>query len=347
MIKKLLSILLISLVLLYIGGAVLAQDSTTPETGDDTIQQPAENTDPDQVGDTGDNLDSGDTGNTTAPAEGEVEEPVEEPETLTGFLDGLNLDEVTRLALERTLPDFEADLSLPVIKNVVNNYLAPVTDETGSENPDSDMTDNPDSEPGTGETEDTGDTGDGTDTGTDSETDPGTELDSGTEPAPEPETVSESIPIGAILTTLNNLRSSVAAGFDPEEVRTMVENMQTVENASQMTFQAALELRKMTREDVNGDYTADFTDEIQYILAEGGQLQVSELKQLAASYRKEAREQARKEKKGISESEDDEMSTSATAQTVKEQNNGKGLGKYKDKDKENNGNNGKGKGREK
>lgn len=107
----------------------------------------------------------------------------------------------------------------------------------------------------------------------------------------------EEVDLGQGFVILRNLDQSVKNGVDQELALELIDSYQNEENPGQFSFQTALELRKLSREDPSEEKTAAFAEEIASIIAENGEIETSELKQLAASYRKEAREEERMERK--------------------------------------------------
>ena len=106
----------------------------------------------------------------------------------------------------------------------------------------------------------------------------------------------EEIDLGQGFVILNNLNQSVNNGVEEETALTLINSNQNETDNGQFSFQTALELRKLSREDISGEKTEKFADEIASIMEEDGEVETSQLKQLAAKYRKEAREEARAEK---------------------------------------------------
>ena len=106
----------------------------------------------------------------------------------------------------------------------------------------------------------------------------------------------EEIDLGQGFVILNNLNQSVNNGVEEETALTLINSNQNETDNGQFSFQTALELRKISRVDSSGEKTEDFVDEIESIIEENGEIETSQLKQLAAKYRKEAREEARAEK---------------------------------------------------
>ena len=78
-------------------------------------------------------------------------------------------------------------------------------------------------------------------------------------------------------------------GIDEEKALELINKYQEEENSGQFAFQTALELRKLSREDDSGEYSEAFAEEVASIIEENGEIETSELKQLAAEYRKDAR----------------------------------------------------------
>ncbi|PUU95135.1 MAG: Uncharacterized protein CI947_329 [Halanaerobium sp.] len=109
--------------------------------------------------------------------------------------------------------------------------------------------------------------------------------------------LSKEISLGQSFVILNNLEESKANGYDEEKALALINSYQNQENSGQFAFQAALELRKLSREDLTGEKTDAFSEQIAAIIEENGEIETSELKQLAAEYRKEAREEGREQRK--------------------------------------------------
>jgi len=106
----------------------------------------------------------------------------------------------------------------------------------------------------------------------------------------------EEIDLGQGFVILNNLNQSVNNGVEEKKALELINSYQNKADNGQFSFQTALELRKLSREDISGEKTEKFADEIASIMEENGEVETSQLKQLAAKYRKEAREEARAEK---------------------------------------------------
>ncbi|MGM0500246.1 MAG: hypothetical protein ACQERL_08580 [Bacillota bacterium] len=110
--------------------------------------------------------------------------------------------------------------------------------------------------------------------------------------------INEEISLGQGFVILRNLAEIESNDlFDEEKALEMINSYQDQENSGQLAFQTALELRKLSREDLSGEYTDAFASDIADIIEENGEIETSELKQLAASYRKEAREETKIERK--------------------------------------------------
>lgn len=109
--------------------------------------------------------------------------------------------------------------------------------------------------------------------------------------------LSEEIGLGQSFVILNNLEESKANGYDEEKALALINSYQNQENSGHFAFQTALELRKLSRKDLTGEKTDAFADQIAAIIEENGEIETSELKQLAAEYRKEAREEEREQRK--------------------------------------------------
>lgn len=109
--------------------------------------------------------------------------------------------------------------------------------------------------------------------------------------------LTEEIDIGQGFVILNNIEESVNNGFAEDKALEVINSYQKEAEKGQFAFQTALELRKLSREDTDGEKTAEFADELASIIEENGDIEISELKKLAAEYRKEAREEKREQKK--------------------------------------------------
>ena len=109
--------------------------------------------------------------------------------------------------------------------------------------------------------------------------------------------LNKEIDLGQGFVILNNLEESTVNGYDEEKALEMINSYQNQENSGHLAFQTALELRKLSREDLSGEQTDAFSEQIAAIIEENGEIQTSELKQLAAEYRKEAREEGREQRK--------------------------------------------------
>lgn len=107
--------------------------------------------------------------------------------------------------------------------------------------------------------------------------------------------LNEEIDLGQGFVILRNLEESESNGLTEEEALAMINSYQDQENSGQMAFQTALELRKLSREDISGEYTDAFASDVADIIEENGEIETSELKQLAAEYRKDAREENREQ----------------------------------------------------
>ena len=106
--------------------------------------------------------------------------------------------------------------------------------------------------------------------------------------------LNEEIDLGQGFVILKNLDESVKNGVNEDRALKLINNYQNQDDSGQFAFQTALELRKLSREDLSGEKSEAFADEINSIIEEKGEIETSELKQLAAEYRKEAREENRK-----------------------------------------------------
>jgi hypothetical protein len=110
--------------------------------------------------------------------------------------------------------------------------------------------------------------------------------------------INKEISLGQGFVILRNLAEIESNDlFDEEKTLELINSYQDQENFGQLAFQTALELRKLSREDISGEYTDAFASDIADIIEKNGELETSELKQLAASYRKEAREETKIERK--------------------------------------------------
>lgn len=115
--------------------------------------------------------------------------------------------------------------------------------------------------------------------------------------------LAEEIELGQGFVILNNLNQSIANGYAEEDALKLMNSYQDQEEAGQLAFQTALELRKLSREDISGESSASFADEVVSIIENKGEIETSQLKQLAAEYRKEAREEKREELRADREKE--------------------------------------------
>ena len=115
--------------------------------------------------------------------------------------------------------------------------------------------------------------------------------------------LNEELELGEGFVILRNLEESASNGFAEERAVELINNYQAEEDRGQFAFQTALELRKLSREDISGESSAAFADEVTSIIEKEGKIETSELKQLAAEYRKEAREEKREEMKADREKE--------------------------------------------
>lgn len=127
--------------------------------------------------------------------------------------------------------------------------------------------------------------------------------------------LNEELELGEGFVILRNLEESVSNGFAEERAMELINNYQAEEDTGQFAFQTALELRKISREDISGESSAAFADEVASIIEEKGEIETSELKQLAAEYRKEAREEKRAEMKADREKEQNSASENAYTKT--------------------------------
>ena len=156
--------------------------------------------------------------------------------------------------------------------------------------------------------------------------------------------LAEEIELGQGFVILRNLEESVSNGFAEERAVELINNYQGQENSAQFAFQTALELRKLSREDMSGESSAAFADEVASIIEEKGEIETSELKQLAAEYRKEARDEKREQMKA--EREKKQNSASEKSFTKDESSNASGNALNKDnKDNKEKGNSNKAKGK--
>ena len=123
--------------------------------------------------------------------------------------------------------------------------------------------------------------------------------------------LTKEIGLGQGFVILNNMEESIANGYEEEKALELINSYQDQDNSGQFAFQTALELRKLSREDNNGEMTEEFAEEISSIIEEEGSIETSELKQLAAEYRKKAREEEREERKNIERGKSDSASENA------------------------------------
>lgn len=105
------------------------------------------------------------------------------------------------------------------------------------------------------------------------------------------------IDLGQSFVILNNLSEAAERGFDEDKIMETFNNMESDENSGQFVFQTALEIRKLSKVDSTGEISEEFSDEISSLIEENGELEISDLKKLSSSYRKEAREKEREERK--------------------------------------------------
>ena len=108
--------------------------------------------------------------------------------------------------------------------------------------------------------------------------------------------LNEDIDLGQGFVILRNLDESVNNGVEEERALELMNSYRQEENSGQFAFQTSLELRKLSREDLSGEYSEAFVDEVASIIEENGEIETSELKQLSAEYRKEAREENREQR---------------------------------------------------
>ncbi|MGP3778885.1 hypothetical protein ACTWKD_08605 [Halanaerobium saccharolyticum] len=143
--------------------------------------------------------------------------------------------------------------------------------------------------------------------------------------------LAEEIDLGQGFVILNNIEESVNNGYEEEKALKLINSYQSEEDDGQFAFQTALELRKLSRED--SEKTAEFAEELSSIIEENGNIETSELKQLAAEYRKEAREEKReqnqinKDEKNNSDAKNDvekSKENNAAKNALDKANNGKG-----------------------
>ncbi|RAK11921.1 hypothetical protein C8C77_101235 [Halanaerobium saccharolyticum] len=146
--------------------------------------------------------------------------------------------------------------------------------------------------------------------------------------------LNKEIDLGQGFVILNNLEESTVNGYDEEKALEMINSYQNQENSGHLAFQTALELRKLSREDLSGEQTDAFSEQIAAIIEENGEIQTSELKQLAAEYRKEAREEGREQRK-IAKSE---KGNSASENALENGNPNKAADKDQNKDNKGKGN---------
>lgn len=123
--------------------------------------------------------------------------------------------------------------------------------------------------------------------------------------------LNEEIDLGQGFVILRNLDESVNNGIEEDRALEMINNYPDQEGAGQFAFQTALELRKLSREDLSEDKSEAFADEVDSIIEENGAIETSELKQLAAEYRKDAREEKREEMKAARAEKSNSASESA------------------------------------
>ncbi len=141
--------------------------------------------------------------------------------------------------------------------------------------------------------------------------------------------VDQEIALGQGFVILNNLDQSVNNKVDEERALALINSYQNEDGGAQFSFQTALELRKLSREDLSGEKSEAFIKEIESIIEDNGEIEISELKQLAASYRKEAREEAKIERKNNSKKKlnsvsDANLENRKEKNISKNANNGKG-----------------------
>lgn len=108
--------------------------------------------------------------------------------------------------------------------------------------------------------------------------------------------LAEEVDLGQGFVILNNLDQSINNGLEEEKALELINSYQNEADNGQFSFQTALELRKLSREDSSGEKTEAFAAEIASIIEENGEIETSQLKQLSAKYRKEAREEERAER---------------------------------------------------
>jgi hypothetical protein len=125
--------------------------------------------------------------------------------------------------------------------------------------------------------------------------------------------LNEDLELGEGFVILRNLEESVSNGFAEERAMELINNYEDQDDSGQFAFQTALELRKLSREDISGESSAAFADEVASIIEEKGEIETSELKQLAAEYRKEAREEKREKMKADREKEENPASPNSFA----------------------------------
>jgi len=129
--------------------------------------------------------------------------------------------------------------------------------------------------------------------------------------------LAEEIDLGQGFVILNNIEETVNNGYEEEKALELINSYQSEEDDGQFAFQTALELRKLSRED--SEKTDEFAEELSSIIEENGNIETSELKQLAAEYRKEAREEKR-EQNQISRTEKSNSATKNAVEKSKENN---------------------------
>lgn len=148
--------------------------------------------------------------------------------------------------------------------------------------------------------------------------------------------VADEIELGQGFVILSNLEKSVNNGYDQEKALELINSYQDQDDSGHFAFQTALELRKLSREDLSEEKSAEFAEEIASIIETDGENKTSELKQLSAEYRKEAREEKREEMKAdrgnksnsaSEKSLEKDKANNGSENAVNKDNNGKGNSK--------------------
>ncbi|RCW40923.1 MULTISPECIES: hypothetical protein [unclassified Halanaerobium] len=105
--------------------------------------------------------------------------------------------------------------------------------------------------------------------------------------------ITDEIDLGQSFFILNNLNEAVLNGFNEKNMVDTLNNFHSDENSGQLFFQTALEMRKLSRVDKDAEFSEKFSNEISSLLEKNGKLEISELKKMASTYRKEARDKER------------------------------------------------------